>query len=47
MGFVKDSDIRAITRQPEEEDTGGLEGDVELEDDWDGLFEEEDPIELD
>jgi hypothetical protein len=47
MGFVKDSDIRAVTRQPEEEDAGGLEGDVELEDHWDALFDEEDPIELD
>jgi hypothetical protein len=29
------------------QDAGGLEGDVKLEDHFDALFDEEDPIELD
>ena len=45
MGWVKDSDIRAVTKLPEGPDDGGLEGDVHIEeDDWDALYDYESPV---
>jgi hypothetical protein len=48
MGFVKDHDIRKVTKLPEGPDDGGIEGDIDIEDeedDWETLYDS--PIVLD
>jgi hypothetical protein len=48
MGFVKDHDIRKLTKLPEGPDDGGIEGDIDIEDednDWEALYDS--PIVLD
>ena len=47
MGFVKDQDIRDVTKLPAGPEDGGLEGDIDLEEDnWEGIYDYESPIEI-
>jgi hypothetical protein len=46
MGFLKDQDIRDVTKLPAGPEDGGLEGDIEMEDNWDSIYEYESPIEI-
>jgi hypothetical protein len=47
MGFVKDQDIWDVTKLPVGPEDGGLEGDIDMEEDeWDAIYDYESPIEI-